>query len=138
MGGQRTPGARSGGAFGARRAYAGAMNPSRDSRPGIRAIFLDIAASCERLDAPVYADLARCVAEWSDVEPLRSLLAPYAEARWLDGERADIEDFGGKHRTAMAVDIDDSPVFLGKSAWEINYVAEKYPKVRFLRTRERS
>jgi peptide chain release factor 3 len=64
--------------------------------------------------------------------------APYAEARWLDGERADIEDFGSKHRTAMAVDIDDSPVFLGKSAWEINYVAEKYPKVRFLRTRERS
>ena len=29
------------------------------------------------------------------------------------------------------------PVFLAKSAWEIGYVAEKFPKVKFLRTRER-
>lgn len=81
MGGHSTPGARSGGCFGGRRAYADVMEPSRDSRPGIREIFLDIAASCERLDAPTYADLARCVAEWSDIEPLSSLLAPYADAR---------------------------------------------------------
>lgn len=63
--------------------------------------------------------------------------SPYAEARWLGGTAADIEDFGSKHRTAMATDIDDSPVFLGKSAWEISYVAERYPKVAFQRTRER-
>jgi peptide chain release factor 3 len=37
----------------------------------------------------------------------------------------------------MATDIDDQPVFLGKSSWEIGYVAERYPKVRFERTRER-
>src|SRR5579875_1933232 len=63
--------------------------------------------------------------------------APYAEARWLGGERADVEDFSGKHRSAMAVDIDQSPVFLAKSAWEINYVAERYPKVIFQKTKER-
>ena len=37
----------------------------------------------------------------------------------------------------MATDIDESAIFLGKSAWEISYVAERYPKVSFLRTRER-
>ena len=42
--------------------------------------------------------------------------APFAEARWLAGARADIEDFSGKHRTAMAEDIDGQPVFLAKSS----------------------
>jgi peptide chain release factor 3 len=63
--------------------------------------------------------------------------APFAEARWIGGARADVEDFSNKHRTAMAVDIDDQPVFLAKSSWEIGYVAEKFPKVSFHKTRER-
>jgi peptide chain release factor 3 len=64
--------------------------------------------------------------------------APYAEARWLAGSRADLEDFAGKHRTAMAADIDAAPVFLAKSAWEIGYVTERFPNVRFERTKERA
>jgi peptide chain release factor 3 len=63
--------------------------------------------------------------------------SPYAEARWMQGTAAQIETFASTHRTAMATDIDDSPIFLGKSAWEINYVAERYPDLKFLRTRER-
>jgi peptide chain release factor 3 len=63
--------------------------------------------------------------------------SPYAEARWISGARADVEDFQDKHKTAMATDIDDQPVFLGKSSWEIGYVTERFPKVRFERTRER-
>ncbi|HYD43675.1 MAG TPA: peptide chain release factor 3 [Phenylobacterium sp.] len=63
--------------------------------------------------------------------------SPYAEARWLTGARADLEDFANKHKTQMARDIDDAPVFLGKSAWEIGYVADRYPKVAFHKTRER-
>jgi peptide chain release factor 3 len=64
--------------------------------------------------------------------------APYAEARWLSGERADVDDFAGKHRSAMAEDIDEQPVFLAKSAWEIGYVSERFPKVGFERTKERA
>jgi len=64
--------------------------------------------------------------------------APYAEARWISGEPADLEDFQGKHRMQMATDIDDQPVFLAKSAWETGYVAERYPKVRFERSKERA
>ena len=64
--------------------------------------------------------------------------SPYAEARWLGGDKADLEDFAGKHRSAMAEDIDAQPVFLAKSAWELGYVAERYPKVRFERSKERA
>jgi peptide chain release factor 3 len=64
--------------------------------------------------------------------------SPYAEARWITGSKADVEDFIDKHRTAMAEDIDSQPVYLAKSAWDINYAAERYPKVTFHRAKERS
>jgi peptide chain release factor 3 len=64
--------------------------------------------------------------------------SPYAEARWLGGEKPKLEDFASKHRGAMASDIDDQPVFLAKSAWEIGYVGERYPDVRFERSKERA
>jgi peptide chain release factor 3 len=63
--------------------------------------------------------------------------APFSEARWLSGDISKIEDFAGKHRSAMGHDLDDNPVFLGKSSWEINYVAERFTDVKFLRTKER-
>ena len=37
----------------------------------------------------------------------------------------------------MAEDIDGETVYLAKSAWDIGYVQERFPKVQFLRTRER-
>lgn len=64
--------------------------------------------------------------------------APYSEARWLSGEKAEVEDFANKHKGAMAADIDEQPVFLAKSAWEIGYVAERFPKIGFERSKERA
>ena len=63
--------------------------------------------------------------------------APYAEARWLSGPKADMDDFANKHKSAMAEDIDAAPVFLAKSAWEIGYVGERFPGLSFQRTKER-
>ena len=63
--------------------------------------------------------------------------SPYGEARWLSGDKADLEDFSGKHRSAMAEDIDGQPVYLAKSAWYINYAVERYPKLKFSRAKER-
>jgi peptide chain release factor 3 len=37
----------------------------------------------------------------------------------------------------MAEDIDKDPVFLGKTAWEVGYVAERYSAVSFSKTKER-
>jgi len=63
--------------------------------------------------------------------------SPWAEARWLGGDHADLEDFMGKYRPQMACDIDDDPVFLAKSSWETGYVSERFPKLAFTRTKER-
>ncbi|WP_409020147.1 peptide chain release factor 3 [Brevundimonas vesicularis] len=63
--------------------------------------------------------------------------SPYAEARWVAGEKADLDDFAGKYRPQMAVDIDQAPVFLAKSSWETGYVSERFPKITFTKTRER-
>jgi len=37
----------------------------------------------------------------------------------------------------MAGDLDSDPVFLAKTSWETGYVTERFPKVRFLKTKER-
>jgi peptide chain release factor 3 len=63
--------------------------------------------------------------------------SPYAEARWISGDKADLDDFADKHKTAMARDIDDQPVFLAKTSWDVNYAAERYSNVRFERAKER-
>ena len=63
--------------------------------------------------------------------------SPWAEARWIGGTKADLEDFMGKYRGQMAKDIDDDPVFLAKSSWETGYVMERFPNVAFTKTKER-
>ena len=63
--------------------------------------------------------------------------APWAEARWIGGPKADIDDFIAKHRTDIALDLDGRTVFLAKSAWEIGYLTERFPTLGFERTRER-
>jgi peptide chain release factor 3 len=64
--------------------------------------------------------------------------SPFDTARWVSAESAaDLKDFTDLNRSAMAKDRDDNPVFLAKSAWEVGYVADRYPKVRFAATRER-
>ena len=58
------------------------MTPRRDDRPGLVALFRDMAANCERLGAPTYADLATYVADDLAAHgPLLAVLEPYADAR---------------------------------------------------------
>ncbi|MES1202495.1 MAG: peptide chain release factor 3 [Pseudomonadota bacterium] len=64
--------------------------------------------------------------------------SPYQAARWISGTREDVEAFVDKNKAQSAEDIDGAPVFLGKSAWEIGYVQEKNPNVRFTATKERA
>ena len=63
--------------------------------------------------------------------------SPYAEARWIDGANADVEDFMSKYRGQIARDLDQAPVFLAKSSWETGYVTERFPKIVLTRTKER-
>ena len=100
-------------------------------RPEIGADF--IVGAVGQLQFEVMAD--RLGAEYNlDVifEP-----SPYAEARWVVADKADLEDFASKYRPQMATDIDQNPVFLAKSSWETGYVGERFPKVTFSKTLER-
>ena len=50
---------------------------------------------------------------------------------------AAFEDDQLVRRESAVTDRDGGPVFLAKSAWEIGYVADRFPNVKFLKTRER-
>ncbi|MFA5970448.1 MAG: peptide chain release factor 3 [Sphingomonas sp.] len=64
--------------------------------------------------------------------------SPYDTARWVTAsDPAELKAFMDLNRGAMAKDRDDNPVFLAKSAWEVGYIADRYPKVKFAATRER-
>ncbi|MBY0284110.1 MAG: peptide chain release factor 3 [Sphingomonas sp.] len=65
-------------------------------------------------------------------------MAPFETARWVSAtDPAELKSFMDLNRGAMAKDRDGNPVFLAKSAWEVNYIAERYNKVTFSATRER-
>ena len=69
-----------------------------------------------------------------DLEP-----APFETARWISAEtKADLEEFMSANRGGMSEDRDGSPVFLARNAWELGYVAEKSPKIKFSDIRERA
>ena len=78
---------------------------------------------------------SRLVAEYDLDADLEA--SPYDSARWLQGSEAELEKFASANRGGMATDRDGAPVFLAKSAWEVGYVADRYPKVKLLKTRER-
>ena len=64
--------------------------------------------------------------------------SPYTIARWISAaDKTALQDFIGKHKAQIALDVDDDPVFLGKNAWEIGYAQEKFPAISFLNTKER-
>ena len=64
--------------------------------------------------------------------------APFDTARWISAEDpTELKNFTDLNRAAMAKDRDGNPVFLAKSAWEVGYVQDRYPKVKFAATRER-
>ncbi|MEO5938028.1 MAG: peptide chain release factor 3 [Sphingomonas sp.] len=65
-------------------------------------------------------------------------MAPFETARWISADdAADLKTFADLNRSAMAKDRDGNPVYMAKTAWDVGYVADRYPKVRFAATRER-
>ncbi|MEO1104421.1 MAG: peptide chain release factor 3, partial [Pseudomonadota bacterium] len=77
---------------------------------------------------------SRVAAEYKvaiDFEP-----APYSTARWLAGDDKAVRDFVDANKSTLADDVDGDPVYLARNAWELNYVKEKNPDVRFVETKE--
>jgi peptide chain release factor 3 len=64
--------------------------------------------------------------------------SPWDTARWIAADDdATMKDFTAQHRSAMAADRDGMPVFMAKDMWELNYVAGRFPAIRFTATKER-
>jgi peptide chain release factor 3 len=65
--------------------------------------------------------------------------APYQTARWIGADsKAELEAFAEKSRMQIAEDAEGALVFLGKSVWEVGYVQEKNPNIRFNTAKERA
>ncbi len=67
-----------------------------------------------------------------DFEP-----APFATARWIEcDDPQQLAKLKEAHRMSIAGDRDDKPVFMFKNAWEVGYVTEHNPDIKFRETRE--
>jgi peptide chain release factor 3 len=65
--------------------------------------------------------------------------SPYEAARWIAADdKAELDRFIERYRSNVALDRDEAPVFLAGSTWELNHAMEKWPKIRFSATRERT
>jgi peptide chain release factor 3 len=63
--------------------------------------------------------------------------APFETARWLKGSDAALREFADFNKANLAKDRDGDPVFMAKSAWDVNYQQERNPDLTFSATKER-
>lgn len=62
---------------------------------------------------------------------------PFMAARWLKCEDSQtLRNFVDANKAQVVTDKEDNPVFLAKSAWEVDYIAEKNQEIEFQKTRE--
>jgi peptide chain release factor 3 len=64
--------------------------------------------------------------------------APYETARWMEGDRAELDRFRLRSGSALAEDHDGTPVFLARNAWELRTTIGEWPALRFRETREQN
>jgi peptide chain release factor 3 len=65
--------------------------------------------------------------------------SPWDTARWIAADNpADLKAFVETHRSAVATDRDEAPVFMAKDLWELNFHESRNPNVRFTATKERT
>ncbi|AMU95831.1 peptide chain release factor 3 [Sphingopyxis terrae subsp. ummariensis] len=64
--------------------------------------------------------------------------SPWDTARWIaSDDAAALKQFQADNRGAAATDRDGAPVFMAKDAWEVGYVTQRNPSIRFTATKER-
>jgi peptide chain release factor 3 len=64
--------------------------------------------------------------------------SPWETARWVaSDDPAKLKAFQSEHRGASATDRDGAPVFMAKDGWEVGYITQRNPDIRFTATKER-
>jgi peptide chain release factor 3 len=65
--------------------------------------------------------------------------SPWDTARWISSaDPAAMRAFAEQHRTSIATDRDDAPVFMAKDSWDLNYVMSRHEGLKFSATKERA
>jgi peptide chain release factor 3 len=71
--------------------------------------------------------------------PIEFEPAGYDTARWVSAEDPlELKRFTTDNRGVLAVDRAEAPVFLARSAWELQRLEKLWPSIRFSATRERA
>ncbi len=79
--------------------------------------------------------LSRLEAEYKVAARLEP--SPWDAARWISGDEAALKTFVSISQSQLARDRDGAMVFMAKSAWEMGYIQERNPEIRFSATKER-
>jgi peptide chain release factor 3 len=79
--------------------------------------------------------LSRLEAEYKVAAKLEP--SPWDTARWIAGDEAAVKAFVNISQSSLAKDRDGNLVYMAKSAWDVGYVQERNPDVKFSATRER-
>ena len=73
------------------------------------------------------------------ISPWPTTFSLIASARWIDSDdKAKLTTFMETNKSALAKDLDGAPVYLAKNSWDVGYVSEKNPALRFTKTKERA
>jgi peptide chain release factor 3 len=62
--------------------------------------------------------------------------AGFEQARWIGGDKAEIESFTARNRGQCAEDRDGALVYLARNSWDLNRTMQDFPKLTFAATRE--
>ncbi|MFG1294431.1 peptide chain release factor 3 [Xanthobacter variabilis] len=69
--------------------------------------------------------------------PIRYEAVSFVTARWITGDRAEVDRFLESNRSSTARDRDDAPVYLARSQWVLDRAIEEWPKLKFVAVKER-
>ncbi len=68
--------------------------------------------------------------------PVRFEGSQFTSARWVSGDKAEVERFAAANRGHMATDSDGDLVYLTRLQWDIDRVARDFPAVKLRATKE--
>jgi peptide chain release factor 3 len=63
--------------------------------------------------------------------PIGFEVSAFDTVRWIAGERATVDQFVSKNRSAIAEDIDGARVFFATSTFNLNWTQERAPDIKF-------
>lgn len=69
--------------------------------------------------------------------PIRYETTSFVTARWIMGERTEVDRFLETNRSSTGRDRDDAPVYLARSQWVLDRAIEEWPKLKFVAVKER-